>query len=163
MDLFAFLEAFIWIGIEYISEIENIFASNDDKDEDLGKIIITLLLRLAILIPISWGIIIFSKRLSETIQLEERYAHKETILSLFVGYKGEIQKIQNIKNEEYIGKLIDRVLGIASKDPDYIFKSEGTSTEKDQKNTKADQVDAKEHKEAELKPNDMSTNKELKK
>ena len=139
LALFAFLGAFIWIGIKYISEIDNIFAL--DSTVDPTEIIITLLLRLAIFIPISWGIIISSKRLSETIQLEEGYAHKETILTLFVGYKNAIQQIESIKNEKYIGQLIDRVLGIASKDPDYIFKSERTTTEKDQDNIKTDEND----------------------
>ncbi len=153
--LLASLVVFIIISIIYIFQIDNITSK-----VDLINMMVALLLRLAIFIPVSWGVIISSKKLAEAIRLEEGYAHKEAFLTLFDGYKNVIQQIQNINNEEYIGELIDKVLDVASKDPDYIFKSERTTTEKDQdniktdeNNTEADQVDTDENEETDPKPN----------
>ena len=58
-------------------------------------------------------------------RLEEGYAHKEAFLTSFVGYKEEIvgisEAMKGFDKKSYIGKLIDKVLEITSKDSDYVF------------------------------------------
>ena len=58
-------------------------------------------------------------------RLEEGYAHKEAFLTLFVGYKDEIvgisEAMKDFDRKSYIGKLVDKVLEITSKDSDDVF------------------------------------------
>ena len=125
----VFIFLFAALGGTYIYAMEN---------ENIENIIIVTILRLVLLIPISWGIIISSKKLTETIRLEEGYAHKEALLTLFVGYKNEIKQIQDVDSKTHIDTLIDKVLAIASKDPDYIFQSIKLAEEKHQEDVKAE-------------------------
>ena len=123
--LFLSLIVFILLGYLYITEIDSI------TQMDPVNAVIALLLRLAIFIPVSWGVIVSSKKLAETIRLEEGYAHKEALLTLFTGFKTAIKQTENINSKMYISKLINKALDVTSKDPDYVFVK-STSTEENQ-------------------------------
>ena len=123
--LFLSLIFFIGLGYLYITEIDSI-----TKMEPVNAVI-ALILRLAIFIPVSWGVIVSSKKLAETIRLEEGYSHKEVLLTSFTGFKTAIKQTENINSEMYISKLINKALDVTSKDPDYVFVK-STSTEKNQ-------------------------------
>ena len=79
-----------------------------------------LLVRLPFYIPLAWLAIFSTQRRNESKRLQEEYKHKETLARSFLGYKKQIDEMQDGPAQDNINlakKLMENLVEITSQNP----------------------------------------------
>lgn len=110
----------IIVGIAFWS----FFAVADKINEPLA-ILGAILVRLPFYIPLAWLAIFSTQRRNESKRLQEEYKHKETLARSFLGYKKQIDEMQDNATQDNINlakKLMENLVEITSQNPNDTLK-----------------------------------------
>ncbi|MGX2984188.1 hypothetical protein ACWIWK_01755 [Helicobacter sp. 23-1048] len=108
------------VGIAFWS----FFAVADKINEPL-VILGAILVRLPFYIPLAWLAIFSTQRRNESKRLQEEYKHKETLARSFLGYKKQIDEMQDSATQDNINlakKLMENLVEITSQNPNDTLK-----------------------------------------
>jgi hypothetical protein len=95
---------------------------------DPAMLFINILNRLPIMIPVVWLSLFASKRRSESLRLQQEYAHKEAIAKSYKSFKDQIDALGE-SDSELMNKLLSSAIGAVSKNAsDTLDKKHGDKT-----------------------------------
>lgn len=104
-SMFGILGVAIWAFVEVTDRLEPLVV--------LGAILV----RLPLYIPLAWLAIFATRRRNEIKRLQEEYKHKETLARSFLGFKEQIDKIQDTQKEILIAKLMKKLVETTNENP----------------------------------------------
>ncbi|MFA0575432.1 hypothetical protein AB4580_23035, partial [Vibrio splendidus] len=81
---------------------------------DLYKLLSNLLYKLPIILPVLWLTLFASKRRSETLRLQQEYAHKEALAKSYQSFKTQIDALEQ-SDPELMKKLLSSAIDAVSK------------------------------------------------
>ncbi len=121
--LFLMLTAFIsvtqeisWVSIKFVDVT------------DLTKLFSSVLHKLPLVIPVLWLTLFASKRRSESLRLQQEYAHKEAIAKSYQNFKAQIEALEK-PEPELMNKLLSTAIDAVSKNAsDTLDKKHGDKT-----------------------------------
>lgn len=76
-----------------------------------------ILVRLPLYAPLAWLAIFATRRRNEIKRLQEEYKHKETFARSFLGYKEQIDKIQDTQKDILTAKLMENLVEMTNENP----------------------------------------------
>ncbi|WP_105199868.1 hypothetical protein [Pseudoalteromonas sp. T1lg10] len=95
---------------------------------DLTKLFSNILYKLPLIIPILWLTLFASKRRSETLRLQQEYAHKEALAKSYQNFKTQIEGLGQT-DPELMKKLLSSAIDAVSKNAsDTLDKKHGDKT-----------------------------------
>jgi hypothetical protein len=95
---------------------------------DLTKLFSNILYKLPLIIPVLWLTLFASKRRSETLRLQQEYAHKEAIAKSYQNFKTQIDALGQ-SDPELMKKLLSSAIDAVSKNAsDTLDKKHGDKT-----------------------------------
>jgi hypothetical protein len=95
---------------------------------DLTKLFSSVLHKLPLIIPVLWLTLFASKRRSETLRLQQEYAHKEAIAKSYQNFKAQIDALAK-PEPELMNKLLHSAIDAVSKNAsDTLDKKHGDKT-----------------------------------
>ena len=123
----------MWTVLFFVSIGLLVWAALYDRPEtlptELKGMYLYLLGRLPLIAPIIWLAYHTSQRSTQSVRLEEDYAHKEALSRSFEGYKNQIQELQNDgkipvgdDGGNALHQLITITIEALSKHPDRVYK-----------------------------------------
>lgn len=104
-SMFGILGVAIWAFVEVADRLEPLVV--------LGAILV----RLPLYIPLTWLAIFATRRRNEIKRLQEEYKHKETLARSFLGFKEQIDKIQDTQKEILTAKLMKNLVEMTNENP----------------------------------------------
>lgn len=107
------------------------FAEVADKLSEPLAILGTTLVRLPFYIPLAWLAIFSTQRRNESKRLQEEYKHKETFARSFLGYKTQIDKMQDNTAQDSVNlakKLMENLVEMTSQNPNDTLKKHKTES-----------------------------------
>ncbi|MEZ8573585.1 hypothetical protein AB6C82_01985 [Vibrio splendidus] len=121
--LFLMLSALIsvtqeisWVSIKFVDVT------------DLTKLFSSVLHKLPLVIPVLWLTLFASKRRSESLRLQQEYAHKEAIAKSYQNFKAQIEALDK-PEPELMNKLLSTAIDAVSKNAsDTLDKKHGDKT-----------------------------------
>ena len=121
--LFLMLTAFIsvtqeisWVNIKFVDVT------------DLTKLFSSILHKLPLIIPVLWLTLFASKRRSESLRLQQEYAHKEAIAKSYQNFKAQIDALAK-PEPELMNKLLSSAIDAVAKNAsDTLDKNHGDKT-----------------------------------
>lgn len=117
--LTAFISVTQEIGWFYIKFVDVI---------DLTKLFSNILHKLPLIIPVLWLALFASKRRSESLRLQQEYAHKEAIAKSYQNFKAQIDALAK-PEPELMNKLLSSAIDAVSKNAsDTLDKNHGDKT-----------------------------------
>jgi hypothetical protein len=95
---------------------------------DLTKLFSNVLYKLPLIIPVLWLTLFASKRRSETLRLQQEYAHKEALAKSYQNFKIQIEALEQ-SDPELMKKLLSSAIDAVSKNAsDTLDKKHGDKT-----------------------------------
>jgi len=95
---------------------------------DLTKLFSNILYKLPLIIPVLWLTLFASKRRSESLRLQQEYAHKEAIAKSYQNFKAQIEALEK-PEPEMMNKLLSTAIDAVSKNAsDTLDKNHGDKT-----------------------------------
>lgn len=95
---------------------------------DFSKLISNVLYKLPIILPIIWLALFASKRRSETLRLQQEYAHKEALAKSYQNFKIQIEALEQ-SEPDLMKKLLNSAIDAVSKNAsDTLDKKHGDNT-----------------------------------
>lgn len=95
---------------------------------DLNKLLSNILHKLPIVLPVLWLTLFASKRRSETLRLQQEYAHKEALAKSYQSFKIQIESL-NQEDPRLMVKLLESAIDAVSKNAsDTLDKKHGDKT-----------------------------------
>ncbi len=95
---------------------------------DLSKLFSNILYKLPLILPVLWLTLFASKRRSETLRLQQEYAHKEALAKSYQSFKTQIEALGQ-SDPELMKKLLNSAIDAVSKNAsDTLDKKHGDKT-----------------------------------
>ncbi len=95
---------------------------------DLTKLFSNIIYKLPLIIPVLWLTLFASKRRSETLRLQQEYAHKEALAKSYQNFKTQIEALEQ-SDPELMKKLLSSAIDAVSKNAsDTLDKNHGDKT-----------------------------------
>lgn len=93
--------------------------SNDTNS--LKETLLHLLKYSPLYLPAIWLAFYAGRRRNENMRLEQKYAHKEALAKSYIGYKKQIEELQEKEKDELLTNLLKTSTYIIAEDPSYVL------------------------------------------